>query len=64
MVRLEMGENGCHRIVGETRTGEWAPYQGISVLEEDGKVYIAVTEYFSGLLPTETVLEVTPKEGR
>ena len=62
MVRFEMDENGRHRIVGETRIGEWAPYQGISVLEENGKVYVAVTEYFSGFLPTETVLDVTPAQ--
>ena len=59
-MRLEMDEMGRHRIVGKTRTGEWAAYEGISTLEEDGRLYIAVTNYLGGVLPPETVLEVTP----
>ena len=59
-MRFEMDEVGRHRIVGKTHAGEWAAYEGISTLEEDGRLYIAVTDYLGGVLPPETVLEVTP----
>ena len=59
-MRFEMDANGRHRIVGETCTGEWTIYEDISVLEENGKLYIATPDHFVGIFPPGTVLEVTP----
>lgn len=58
MPRFEIDDKGWIRIVGDTTIGDWTLYQGIARLEENGKRYIAVSQYFLGNLPTETILEI------
>lgn len=65
MVQWQMDQNGSHRIVDiqndnrgtiHTTYGPWTTYTGIATLTIDGRLYIAVTDYFAGSMPTEQVL--------
>lgn len=52
--------------------GEWATYKGIAVFSEHldnqhpptPKFFMAVTDYFSGVIPTGVILEVDLMEGQ
>lgn len=58
--------DGMHRIViyhGSDRLaeGRWTMYQSPATLQFNGRQYLAFTRYFDGLLPSNTVLLVTPQ---
>lgn len=56
---FQIDDYGNFRIVIHGDKGEWANYQGIAKLEHGGRIYIAVSQYFKGVLPHECILEVT-----
>lgn len=60
---FQMDDFGNFRIVVDTNKGkimsDWALYQGITTIDTGTGLYIAVTDYFKGYLPTECVLKVT-----
>ena len=57
-VRQEMDDEGNHRIVAQGRTGDWTSYDSIASLKVNGRLYIAATRYYAGVLPIECVLRV------
>lgn len=77
-LKHEFDDSGNHRIVsvptdgGSRMEGEWATYKGIAVFSEHldnqhpptPKFFMAVTDYFSGVIPTGVILEVDLMEGQ
>lgn len=52
-----MDESGHHRIVDEKGVGgDWAMYE--SIASSPCGNYIAVTAYYQGTLPSETLLKI------
>lgn len=58
-IRMQMDDNGNHRLVTNEKKGSWALYQTISSLEWQGNSYIGVSSYYDGILPIEIPLCVT-----
>ena len=60
-MRWEMDGSGFHRIVdAEDRGGDWVPYQSIAI-SPCGE-YVALSAYYDGGLPCETVMKIMPTE--
>lgn len=57
--KMEFDDNGNFRISVDGAWGEWALYQHIATVVVHGVTYIAVTDYYSGTLPIETVFALT-----
>lgn len=53
---------GNHRIKVGNTTGEPALYEHPAFLHKEGRTYIAVTGYYDGEVPIETVFELIPVE--
>lgn len=64
MIVFQIDDSGNHRLVvrgerGDVKyKGNWVKYEHISVLTLSGHTYIAATQYYDGVLPTETVLRI------
>jgi len=58
-----MDNKGNHRIIVAGQVGESAMYAHVATLKVGEQLYMAVTDYYSGIsIPTETVLAVLPME--
>jgi hypothetical protein len=57
--KFEMDCYGNFRIIVDGIKSEPSEYHGIANLEFNNKRYIAVSDFFKGIIPTETVIEVT-----
>lgn len=61
---VEVAGNGSHRIVdtmtpGAEGRGDRVPYGSLSTYKTtDGRTLYGATDYFSGVLPTESVFEI------
>jgi hypothetical protein len=56
---FEYNADGRFRIKVGTAESEWASYRGIARLDVNGTSYVAVSPYFEGDLPVETVMVAT-----
>ena len=55
---FQMDDSGGFRIrVGDTWS-DWTTYEGIASIQDGSITFIGVSEYYSGVLPTEKVLKV------
>ncbi len=52
------------RIVVDGKESDWVEYQGIATIEVDSVLYIGVSKYQKGRLPTETILKLEKVEGK
>lgn len=48
-----------HRITTDIKgvMSEWFNYKQIAILEDEGRLYFAVTKYYEGCFPTEQILK-------
>lgn len=60
--KFVMLDDGSFHIEVDARVGLNTTYEGIACLTVDDKLYIGVSEYYGGILPTECVLEVSKVE--
>lgn len=59
---IQMDCYGNFRIIVDGQESQPAMYNSVASLTVDGKTYIGVSAYYEGVLPAETVLEVTEVE--
>lgn len=61
--KFQMDPRGNFRIVhtASGKEGASAAYKGIATLEHAGRMYAAVSAYYEGNLPIETVFEIVPQ---
>lgn len=59
----EMDDHGNHRITVDGITSDWVPYRSIPMVEVNGVRYMAVSAYWEGVLPHESVLKVEVVSG-
>ncbi len=65
-MKVEFNAGGWFRIHGDTKVGEATIYEGVAHLEENGKHFVAFTQYYSGDIPPDMIevpLEVVPVKG-
>jgi hypothetical protein len=60
--RFEMDCYGNFRITVENHVSTPTTYSGIASLEIGGRKFIAVSDCFKGIIPTETIIEVKTLE--
>lgn len=59
---FQIDDYGNFRIVVDDKESDWVDYQGIATLSIGEKLYIGVSDYFKGCLPTECVLKAEKRD--
>jgi hypothetical protein len=59
IIRHEMDDHGNHRLRLGEKKGSWTDFQHVASLTLNGEIFVAFTDFYDGVLPTEKALRLT-----